>query len=162
MAIYTKTGDRGDTGNLKTRLSKASCQIAAIGSLDELNSFLGIIGGAIDIQRDLFCVNAILAGAHLSFSKSKITRLEKEIDKLEGTLPVLKNFILYGGANRAAQLFYARALTRRAERSLVALAKIQKINPNILAFVNRLSDYLFMKAREANQEEGIKEEIWKP
>ena len=167
MAIYTKTGDKGitrifdkKTGEL-VKISKTSCKIASIGAIDELNSFLGMVGGEEEMQGNLFTINSILAGSNLRFSKSKTKKLEKEIDKLEGTLPVLKNFIYYGGSPKASLLFYARALCRKAERELVAFFNIQHTSPDILAYVNRLSDYLFMKAREQNFKDGIKEKVWK-
>ncbi len=167
MAIYTKTGDKGETkvfdkktGQL-TKISKTSCKIAVIGTIDELNSFLGIIGGQTDIQGDLFSINSILAGSKVRFSKNKTKKLEKTIDKWEGTLPVLKNFIYYGGTPEASMLFYARALCRRAERSLVEFSEEQKVPEPILTYINRLSDYLFMLARTKNFESGKKEEAWR-
>lgn len=168
MAIYTKRGDKGETSlydknsRQNIRVSKDSLRIGAIGAIDELNSYLGVASTNLkDIQRDLFTIGSILAGARLSFGKAKTKKLEKTIDKLEGKLPVLKNFILPGGTSEAAHLQYARALCRRAERELVSLSKTQDINPNILTFMNRLSDYLFMFARKANYDAKIKEETWK-
>ena len=167
MAIYTKTGDKGETRvfDKKTqdliKVSKTSCKIAAIGAMDELNSFLGIISGQTDIQGDLFTINSILAGSKLRFSKIKTKKLEKAVDKWEGALPVLKNFIYYGGTPEASMLFYARALCRRAERSLVEFSKEQKIPEAILTYMNRLSDYLFMLARSVNYRKGISETFWK-
>ena len=177
MAIYTKTGDKGTTrvfdkktGEL-TQVHKDSCHIKTIGAIDELNSVLGIVRAfgkdkkiekkILEIQGNLFVINSILAGGKLKFSKTKTKQLEKEIDVWEGTLPVLKNFIFYGGGVEASFLFYARALCRRAERSLVTFSKSQHTNSDILAYMNRLSDYLFMLARSMNLEKGIKEEFWK-
>ncbi len=167
MAIYTKTGDKGTTKvfDKKTKelvkISKSSCKIAAIGTIDELNSFLGIIGDLTEIQGNLFTINSILAGSSLRFTKSPTKKLEKELDKLEGTLPVLKNFIFYGGDIKASNLFYARALCRRAERSLVTFSKKQFVKSEIMTYINRLSDYLFMKAREVNFKSGTPEKTWK-
>ncbi len=165
MAIYTKRGDKGETSlydknsRQNIRVSKDSLRIEAIGAIDELNSYLGVASADLkDIQRDLFTIGSILAGAKLRFPKSKIKKLEKVIDKLEGTLPVLKNFILPGGIQTAANLQYARALCRRAERAIV---RLEIKNQEILAYINRLSDYLFMLARKANYDVGIKEEVWK-
>jgi len=159
MAIYTKTGDKGKTGTYSgKRISKSSKLIGAIGAIDELNSFLGIIGELTDIQRNLFTINAILTGAKLDFPKDATQKLEREIDKWEGTMPVLKNFIIYGGSKKASEIFYARALTRRAERAFVDLPGSY---PEILAYINRLSDYLFMLARYTNHVQGKKEKIWK-
>lgn len=177
MAIYTKTGDKGETkvfdkktGQL-TKISKTSCKIASIGAIDELNSFLGVVKSfsidknlqkkVTEIQGNLFTINSILAGSKLRFSKVKTKKLEKEIDKWEGTLPVLKNFIYYGGSADSSLIFYARGLCRRAERSLVSLSHIQYTNPDILTYMNRLSDYIFMLARNVNHNLGIKEEVWR-
>lgn len=161
MAIYTKTGDKGKTGTFSgKRVSKSSKLINTIGSIDELNSFLGIIGGLTEIQRNLFTINAILTGAKLKLPEDAIRKLEREIDKWEGTLPVQKNFIIYSGTKKANQIFYARALTRKSERALVDL-KITKKSEQMLIYVNRLSDYLFMRARSENFKAKKKEEFWK-
>ena len=167
MAIYTKRGDRGETSlydprnSQYIRISKDSLKIAAIGATDELNSFLGIIGNLSFIQKDLFTINSILAGAHLRFPTSKTKKLERQLDKFEGSLPVLKNFIIYGGGKEGSFLFFARALSRRCERAVVKLSKFEEIKPEILTYLNRLSDFLFMLARDSNYKEGIKEEVWK-
>src|SRR3989344_740873 len=190
MAIYTKMGDKGETKVFDKKtgklvgISKKSCKIRAIGAIDELNSFLGVvkaemgsekwevssknknqyINKILEIQGNLFTMNSILAGSNLRFSKTKIKKLEREIDVWEGTLPVLKNFIYYGGSKTASLIFYARALCRRAERSLVAFyGKSHNSLPTThypLIYLNRLSDYLFMLARNINYEGGMKEEYW--
>src|SRR3972149_10465198 len=143
MAIYTKTGDKGKTkvfdkktGQL-TPIRKDSCHIRTIGAIDELNSFLGIVGDLTEIQGDLFTINSILAGSKLHFTKSKTNKLEKQIDKWEGELPVQKNFIYYGGTTRASLIFYARALSRKAERELVSYSKEQKVPEAISIYMNR-------------------------
>ena len=160
MAIYTKTGDKGKTGTFSgKRVSKSSKLINTIGAIDELNSYLGIIGGLADIQRNLFTINAILTGAKLELSKDVTRKLERKIDKWEGTLPVLKNFIIYGGAKKASQIFYARALCRRALVSSYHRSLITDRQP--LTYLNRLSDYLFMLARHTNFKAKVKEKIWK-
>ena len=169
MAIYTKKGDKGETSIFSGKhLSKSSPRIKAIGAIDETNSFLGIILSEApkltqlkDIQRNLFAIGSILAGAPLRFPKSRTKKLEKAIDRAEGELPVLKNFILPGGGRVAARLFFARTLARRAERSAVFLNKKEPLKTEILIYLNRLSDYLFMLGRELNHQEGIKEEVWK-
>lgn len=171
MAIYTKKGDYGETSlfDQKVRVSKDSLRIGAIGVVDEINSYLGIISshdsgvGKIleGIQKNLFRIGAILAGAKLRLSVSETRKLEKQIDKLEGNLPVLRNFILPGGSRMGAEIHYARTLIRRAERKVVALSNAEKIGPQILTYLNRLSDYLFMLARKVNYEAGVREEIWK-
>jgi len=167
MAIYTKTGDKGESRvfDPKTKklvnISKSSKIINTIGAIDELNSLLGVVGGLTDIQEDLFTINAILAGTRLHFGKTKAGKLEKEIDRFEKILPVQKNFIYYGGDPKAALLFFARSVARRAERSLVSLSKEEKISEAILIFFNRLSDYLFIKARDVNYKLGFKEKAWR-
>lgn len=177
MAIYTKRGDRGETALYDPlaastkRIPKDSLIIGAIGAVDEANSFLGVVlSGNSDrnlqkilkeVQNNLFNVGAILAGARLRFPISKTKKLERVIDRLEAKLPVLKTFILPGGSETAANLFFARALVRRAERAIVALSKTQNTSPQILIYINRLSDFLFMLAREQNAKTGMKEECWK-
>lgn len=172
MAIYTKKGDRGETSlflKKPTPVSKDSARVRAIGAIDEANSYLGVViseRGELkkslnEIQRNLFVIGSILAGAKLRFSKTKTKRLERVIDRLEGTLPVLKNFILPGGSKVGAKLFFARALVRRAERAVVSLNSVEEVKPEIMVYLNRLSDYLFMIGREVNSQEGLKEEVWK-
>ena len=172
MVLYTKTGDKGKTSLFKgDRVLKSNPQIEAIGAIDELNSYLGIVISSSqdqvlnrrlkDIQRDLLSIDSIIAGSKLRFFTNKTGRLEKETDKLEGGLPRLKNFIVPGGDPVAAQLQYARALARRAERIVVALSNKEKVRPEILAYFNRLSDFLFILARKVNHDLEIKEEIWK-
>lgn len=177
MAIYTKTGDEGNTkvfdkksGELRP-ISKSSCKIASIGAIDELNSYLGVVKSTTadkevikkveEIQSNLFTINSILAGGKLNFSKLKTKKLERQIDAWEGTLPVLKNFIFYGGSPLASQVFYARALCRKAERLLVGYSKIYKVSPTIFIYINRLSDYLFMLARNINFTLKVKETAWR-
>lgn len=176
MAIYTKTGDKGLTkvfdkksGEL-IQVSKDSCKIKSIGSIDELNSFLGVaksfstdkkLQEKIErIQENLFIINSILAGSKLKFSKTKTKNLEKEIDVWEGKLPPQKNFIFYGGGPVSSFVYYSRALARRAERDLVEFSKEQKVPEEIQKYINRLSDYLFMMARSTNIELGISESFW--
>ena len=158
MPIYTKTGDKGITGMFSgKRVSKSSQLINAIGAVDELNSFLGIVGGLEDVQKNLFTINANLSGAKLNLPKDASEKLEKEIDEIEKKLPKQKNFLIYGGSSRAAKIYFARALTRRAERELVVL----KLGEEILIYINRLSDYLFILARNVNYNKGVKETVWK-
>lgn len=159
MTVYTRFGDKGETGLVGgKRLSKNSPIIHALGSIDEANSWLGAVGGFTEIQKDLMTISSILAGAKLDFPLSKTKDLEKKIDKLEKKLPKLKGFIIPGG--RGAKLHFARTLVRRAERSIVAVPNILHTNPNILTYINRLSDYVFTLARYSNFKEGVKEEIW--
>ncbi len=162
MTVYTKTGDKGKTGTFGgKRISKSSGLIGAIGAIDELNSYLGIIGRLTDIQRNLFTINSILSGAKLELPKDATKKLEKEIDKMEGEMPVLANFIIYSGTPRATKIYYARALARRAERILVSISDNKHLNLDKLAYLNRLSDYLFTLARFTNFKKKVKEEVWK-
>lgn len=177
MSIYTKQGDKGKTkvfdktsSNL-VGVSKMSCKIRSIGAIDELNSFLGVVVAFSsdrtlykrlrEVQSDLFTINSILAGSNLGFSKAKVKKMEHEIDNWEGNLPVQKNFIYYSGSQTSSLLFYARALCRRAERSLVSYYhRSQSTDHSPLVFMNRLSDFLFILARKVNFDEKVKEEYW--
>lgn len=160
MAIYTKVGDRGRTFLFNgKKVSKDSSIINALGSLDEANSWLGVIGGLKNIQKDLMTISSILAGAKLNFPISKTKDLEKKIDKLEKILPKLKGFVIPYG--EGAKLHFARALIRRAERAVVAIPNLSAIRYPLLTYLNRLSDYVFTLARYSNFKEGKKEEIWK-
>jgi len=169
MAVYTKKGDKGETSLFRgARVDKSSLRIGTIGAIDEANSYLGIILAEApglkelkDVQRNLFTIGSILAGAPLRFAKSKTKKLERAIDKIEGALPVLKNFILPGGSGVGARLFFARTLARRAERALVCLNAKTPLKPEILVYINRLSDYLFMLGREVNHQDGMVEEAWR-
>lgn len=177
MSIYTKKGDSGTTTlfdpclTKNKRVKKNHPRLRTIGAIDELNSYLGIIISQSEekslteflkeIQRNLFAINSILAGAKLSFFKTKITQLEKRIDEIDEIIPPLKNFILPGGSQTAAHLQYARTLCRRAERHLVSLDQKEKLSPELIKYLNRLSDCLFTLARNANHNLGITEEPWK-
>lgn len=161
MSVYTKTGDKGKTGTFAgKRVSKSSKVIQAIGAIDELNSYLGVIGGLTDIQRNLFTINSILSGAKLELPIHATKKLEREIDEMEGKMPVLANFIIYSGTPRAVKIYYARALARKAERCFTEL-KIENWKLEILAYLNRLSDYLFTLAHFTNFKKKVKEEVWK-
>ncbi len=176
MAIYTKKGDKGQTSlyssqpAVSQRVSKNSIRIRTIGSIDELDSFLGLAKSFCldlkiqkiisDIQKDLLTIGSILAGSKLRLSKTKTKRLEKMIDTWEGNLPRLSNFILPGGTPLAAELHVARSMARRAEREVTALSEVEKVSDSIKSYINRLSDFLFMLARVANSDQKIKEEIW--
>lgn len=162
MTVYTKTGDKGKTGMANgKRVSKSFKVIQTIGAIDELNSYLGIIGKLTDIQRNLFTINSMLSGAKLTLPKDAVKKLEREIDEMEGKMPVLANFIIYSGVPRATKLYFARALCRRAERILVAASDDKHPNLDRLMYLNRLSDYLFTLARFTNFKKKVKEEIWK-
>lgn len=162
MSIYTKTGDKGKTNLFNgQKILKSSKLIQAIGATDELNSYLGVVGKLTEIQRNLFTINSILSGAKLALPKDATKKLEKEIDKMESKMPKQKNFLIYGGCLKSRQLFYARALCRRAERTLVSCSSLYAIRYTLIAYINRLSDYLFTLARYTNFKKKIKEEIWK-
>src|SRR3989344_449448 len=176
MPIYTKKGDKGETGLFSEkgesiRISKDSLRVEAIGATDELNSFLGICLAFCDnperakfieeIQVNLFTINSIMAGAKLKFNKAKTTRLEKEIDKIDLKITKLTSFVMPSGTRFATHLMYARTLVRKAERRIAALNKIEKVHPNIVMYINRLSDMVFTLFREANFDAGMKETYWK-
>jgi cob(I)alamin adenosyltransferase len=172
MSIYTKKGDKGKTSIFKgksRRISKNSQIINTLGTLDELNSFLGVVKEfskfnkkeIFRIQSNIMTIASILAGSNLTLSGYETKRLEKKIDQSDEKLTRLNNFIIPGGSEESALLNYSRTLARRAEREIVSLIKKNKINPEILKYINRLSDYLFMLARDANRKKGIKEIIWK-
>jgi len=173
MKIYTKGGDKGQTSLVGgTRVSKAHDKIEAYGTVDELNSAIGIIASSNQkyaeflntIQHKLFNAGSILASENdLSFELpsidlSDIELLEKEIDRLEKGLPRLKNFILPGGSIISAHTHLARCICRRAERRIVALEEDKYAL--ILQYLNRLSDYLFVLSREYLRLEGKVEIIW--
>ncbi len=177
MAIYTKRGDRGKTSIYQLKrektayVNKDDTRLQVIGSLDEANSFLGLVTSFLSqqkdvfklqkIQGDLFLIGSILAGVDgLRFPKTKVKMLEMEIDKLEAGLPRLSNFILPGGSPASSLLQISRAIVRRVERRLVGLDKIEPLRPQIIPYINRLSDFLFILARKINKDLGIKEKIW--
>ncbi len=177
MKIYTKTGDKGETGLFDgTRVSKADPRVDAYGNVDELNAWLGVVrsagsAGDIDdlltqIQRDLFALGAILADpAHkiatrvdkAALGPEQVERLEKAIDAFETELAPLRRFILAGGCPAGATLHLARTVCRRAERGMVALGPIDEI---AIQYINRLSDLLFVMARVVNHRAGIPETEW--
>ena len=161
--IYTRGGDHGETSlGDGSRISKLDPRIAAMGDVDELNSLLGLAGGLDRIQNELFDLGADLSvpfSGHedrLRVTQDAVDRLEQEIDEANASLPELKSFVLPGGSERAARLFLARAVCRRAERAVLAVADT---NPLAAVYLNRLSDVLFVLARAAN--DGA-EPLWKP
>ena len=177
MKIYTKKGDKGMTslfGGMK--LSKADIRIEAYGTVDELNSFIGIIISEINddksekdllrIQKRLFDLGAILATNPnkpeliQKFDDKEITFLELSIDSMEKDLEPLKNFILPSGSKLIAFTHVARTICRRAERRIVAIPDSEKTYDVLLKYINRLSDYLFVLSRKLAKDTGIKENIW--
>ncbi|MAT87972.1 MAG: ATP:cob(I)alamin adenosyltransferase [Aestuariivita sp.] len=180
--IYTKTGDSGETalGNGE-RVSKYSLRVNAYGTSDELNSTVGIARlysqGDMDsklslIQNDLFDLGADLCRPDmerdvdaeyppLRMVSSQITRLESEIDLMNKHLDALRSFILPGGSTLSAHLHICRTVARRAERLCVELASTEQINPDVVKYLNRLSDWFFVAARTANNE-GKDDVLWVP
>ncbi|MGE0773452.1 MAG: cob(I)yrinic acid a,c-diamide adenosyltransferase [Sphingomonadaceae bacterium] len=179
--IYTRTGDGGETGLVDgSRLPKSAPRMAAIGDVDEANSAIGLALAQIEdedaramlgrIQNEMFDLGADIATPGEDFTPSEmvlritsaqIDRLEREIDVMNAALSPLKSFILPGGAPGAAALHLARATARRAERALVEAAGQVSINPLALAYLNRLSDHLFVLCRKLNAA-GSGDILWKP
>ena len=175
--IYTRTGDGGTAGLVDgSRVSKSSLRMTAIGEVDEANAAIGVAIAALSdgdiqlqllrIQNDLFDLGADVAtpgevdGA-LRIVAEQVARLELEIDDLNASLDPLTSFILPSGSMGVSALHLARAIVRRAERAAVALDQAEPLNPQLLAFLNRLSDYLFVAARfVAAKEDG--DVLWQP
>jgi cob(I)alamin adenosyltransferase len=187
MKIYTKTGDKGETGLFGgQRVPKDSERVEAYGEVDELNA---VLGGAIvdleqegvadavpalrEIQADLFTLGAQLAtpapedggreNRHIpALPAERISSMERWIDTIDAELEPLKNFILPGGTRAAATLHLARTVCRRAERRVVSLGRHAHIGEEIVIYLNRLSDLLFMLARLANERAGVADVAWQP
>ncbi len=179
MKIYTRTGDAGETALFDgTRVRKSDARVAAYGDVDELNAWLGLVRAAgVDheiagmleqIQRDLFALGARLADparriaqrvTKAAVGSDDITRLEGWIDHFEAELAPLRRFILAGGSPPGASLHVARTVCRRAERAMVALGA-DAFEPELLVYVNRLSDLLFVMARAVNRRAGVAETEW--
>jgi cob(I)alamin adenosyltransferase len=181
MKIYTKTGDRGDTGLFGGgRVAKNHPRVEAYGDVDELNAVLGVVRAAeplpriddvlVPIQRDLFAIGALLATPdrekmrqHLekaSVDEARIAELERAIDDGDAELEPLRTFIIPGGTPKAAALHVARTVCRRAERRVVELGAETEIPPLVVIYLNRLSDLLFTLARVANHRAGGGEVPW--
>jgi cob(I)alamin adenosyltransferase len=174
--IYTRTGDKGTAGLVDgSRVSKASDRMGAIGEVDEANAALGLAIAALDgdmaeqlrlIQNELFDLGADIAtpaeveGA-LRIIPQQVERLEHDIDAMNAELQPLQSFILPGGSTEVAALHLARTVVRRAERAAVALAESEQINPQALAYLNRLSDHLFVAARYIAARQGG-DILWRP
>ncbi len=178
MKIYTKTGDAGETGLFGGgRVPKDDLRIEAYGAVDELNAVLGLAivhcasadlkSRLMRVQGELFVVGADLATpldartSHITrLDDAPIQRLEAEMDEWEEVLPRLTSFILPGGSEAGATLHVARTVCRRAERRAVSLARAEALNPHILRYLNRLSDWLFVLARMVNHRQNIPETPW--
>ena len=180
--IYTRTGDNGTTGLVDgSRVAKHATRMEAIGAVDEANSALGLAVEGLDqfqshrgvlvrMQNDLFDLGADLATPGADFSPSELvlriipgqaTWIEAQIDALNEHLPPLTSFILPGGSEAAARVHIARASVRRAERAMTALGEAEPVNPAALAYINRLSDYLFVLTRAINAA-GSGDVLWVP
>lgn len=179
--IYTRTGDKGETGLFGGgRVPKSDARVEAYGSVDELNSVLGWAMTVLDaaeatelrvVQSDLFTIGAQLATPEKTRGRKpivpelpaqRVTDLEKWIDRLEDELPELRTFILPGGSASGAALHVARTVCRRAERRVVTLAAAEPIADVIVTYLNRLSDLLFVLARAVNHRAGSPETPWLP
>ena len=176
--IYTRGGDAGETSlGDGSRVSKLDCRIGAFGTVDELNSALGVVlAGPVApdlreplerIQNELFDVGADLSvpwgvGERLRVDQASIDRLEQLCDRFNESLPELRSFVLPGGTETAARLHVARTICRRAERETLLASGELELNPLVLAYLNRLSDLLFILARTANADAGVDEPLWKP
>ncbi len=180
LKIYTKTGDKGQTSLLGgTRVPKHNIRIEAYGTVDELNSWIGLLRDSIndkhvgdiliEVQDRLFTMGSSLASdpakskvkiPHLS--EDDITVFEKEIDAMDAQLPPMKNFVLPGGHITVSHCHIARCVCRRAERRVIHLAENEKVDELVVKYLNRLSDYLFMLSRKLTQDLKATEVPWKP
>jgi cob(I)alamin adenosyltransferase len=170
--IYTRTGDDGTTGLADgTRVAKDAARIDAMGEIDELNSAVGLVlaedlpaamrASLLEVQHDLLDMGGELClPGHDIIGASHVSRLERELDALNATLPALKDFVLPGGSRAAAAAHLARTVCRRAERRLVALSRAESVPPLLLQYLNRLSDLLFVAARVLNRHAGGDDVLW--
>lgn len=188
MKLYTRTGDDGSTGLFDgSRVMKNDIRVAAYGDVDELNAQLGaaislttqmqamgpiaeVVQRILQVQSELFSIGAELATPLDAKNRHKVpevgeghnSRLEKWIDDACANVPPLRSFILPGGDPFAAALHVCRTVCRRAERTVITLAETQKINAQVIIYLNRLSDLLFAWARQANHAAGVTETPWVP
>ena len=181
MKIYTKNGDRGKTSLIGGRkVSKHDLQVEAYGSIDELNSFMGLLKDysksdeinqvLFKVQLKLFTIGSILAQENTSTNSAILEKLnisakdtnfiELQIDKLEKKLPKLSKFIIPGGHKLISYCHVSRSICRRAERKITKLSDSVKLDSNILPYINRLSDFLFVLSRYFSKELDIKESYW--
>ena len=178
MKVYTKSGDKGKTSLIGgKRVAKDEIQIEAYGTIDELNSNLGLLRDycllesdkkfILDIQENLFIIGSLLAidysnklKEHINFSNEKYYTIENEIDRISINLPVMTNFIIPGGHVTISTCHISRSVCRRAERICVKFSKENELNGNILIYLNRLSDYLFILSRKIRQDTNTQEIKW--
>jgi cob(I)alamin adenosyltransferase len=184
LKIYTKTGDKGETGLYGgKRVRKDNLRVTAYGDVDETNAAIGIARSYIQegssgsrevlsfidtaletVQNKLFALGANLSGSedqNFAIKDSDVEYLEKVIDHIDELVQPIKAFILPFGTDLSARLHLARTVARRAERSIVALSAAEKVDPNALVYSNRLSDFLFTLARFANKAQGVPDTLWK-
>ena len=172
--IYTRTGDDGSTGLANgERIDKTDARVGAFGDVDETNSALGLLLAEKDlppaisssltrIQHELFEIGAELSlPGYRQITGEHVTRLEQDLDTLNDELPPLKEFVLPGGTRAAALCHVARTICRRAERSAWAASKLAELNPELLRYLNRLSDLLFVTARSLARKDGGQEILWR-
>lgn len=180
MKIYTKTGDDGTTALFGgKRVSKADLRIETYGTIDELNSWMGVLRDQevnakrkeifIEIQDRLFTIGSILATEPgntkvkiPSLHEDDVARLEKAMDEMDAELPPMRSFVLPGGHPSVSFGHVARTVCRRAERLTIALNENESVTPLVIKYLNRLSDFLFMACRMMTQETGAEEIPWKP
>ncbi|MEP7225161.1 MAG: cob(I)yrinic acid a,c-diamide adenosyltransferase [Actinomycetota bacterium] len=176
--IYTRGGDLGETSlGDGSRVSKLDARIAAYGTVDELNSAVGLVLAADctddmravlgRVQNELFDLGADLSvplehRARLRVTQEQVDALELDCDGFNAELPELKSFVLPGGSEAAARLHVARTICRRAEREALAASGLYEVSPLVLVYLNRLSDLLFIFARAANATAGHEEPLWRP
>jgi cob(I)alamin adenosyltransferase len=174
--IYTRAGDRGETSlGDGSRVPKLDCRISAFGTVDELNSLIGLVLAGDPpaemrpvlerVQNELFDVGADISvpfgvADRLRVAQSQIDALESDCDRFNAELPELNSFVLPGGSEAAARLHVARAVCRRAERAVLDASEQVEVNPLVIVYLNRLSDLLFILARAANA--GGDEPLWTP
>ncbi len=177
--IYTRTGDKGKTSLVGgQRVSKAHCRIESYGTIDELNSFIGLLMAELEDQHDLefllfiqhklFTVGSYLATDQATtelkiesrITPESIAKIEEEIDQIDGSLPKMTHFVLPGGCRSASLAHVCRTVCRRAERRIYTLAEEYEVEEPVLVFINRLSDYLFVLARKECLKNNGKEIIW--
>jgi len=180
LKIYTKTGDKGQTSLLGgTRVPKHHMRIEAYGTVDEFNSWIGLLRDSvtdahvkevlIETQDRLFTIGSSLASDPVKskvkiphITEEDITLLEKEIDAMDAVLPEMKSFVLPGGHETVSRCHIARCVCRRAERRIIHLAENEQVDEIVIRYFNRLSDYLFMLSRKLTQDLKAAEVPWKP
>ena len=180
MKIYTKTGDQGTTALFGgKRVSKADLRIETYGTIDELNAWIGLLRDQqvnegrknflVDIQDRLFTIGSILATEPgntkvkiPSLEDQDVSLLEKEIDHMDAQLPPMRSFVLPGGHQSVSFCHVSRTVCRRAERLTISLSTNEGVDPRVIQYLNRLSDYLFVLSRKMTQELNAEETPWKP